>query len=45
MVARAHPENINWLPRLESWLLSGSQIDDARVRADLAKWVPDYTPQ
>jgi len=45
MVARAHPENSNWLPRLESWLLSGSQIDDARVRADLAKWVPDYTPQ
>ena len=45
MVARAHQENSDWLPRLESWLLSGSQIDDARVRADLAKWVPDYTPQ
>ena len=45
MVARAHQENSDWLPRLEAWLLSGSQIDDARVRADLAKWVPDYTPQ
>ncbi len=44
-VARAHQENSDWLQRLESWLLSGSQIDDARVRADLAKWVPDYSPQ
>jgi len=44
-VARAHQENSDWLPRLESWLLSGSPVDDARVRADLAKWVPDYSPQ
>jgi FlaA1/EpsC-like NDP-sugar epimerase len=44
-VARARQENSDWLPRLESWLLSGSQVDDARVRADLAKWVPDYSPQ
>ena len=44
-VARAHQENGDWLPRLESWLLSGDPVDDARVRADLAKWVPDYSPQ
>ena len=45
MVARARQENSDWLPRLESWLLSGGPVDDARVRADLAKWVPDYSPQ
>jgi FlaA1/EpsC-like NDP-sugar epimerase len=44
-VARAHQENSDWLPRLESWLLSGSPVDDAQVRADLAKWVPDYSPR
>jgi FlaA1/EpsC-like NDP-sugar epimerase len=44
-VARAHQENSDWLPRLESWLLSGSPADDARVRAELAKWVPDYSPR
>jgi len=44
-IARAHQENSDWLPRLESWLLSGGQVDDARVRADLAKWVTDYSPQ
>jgi len=44
-VARAHQENSGWLPRLESWLLSGGPVDDARVRAELAKWVPDYSPQ
>jgi len=44
-VARAHQENSDWLPRLDSWLLSGDQVDDARVRADLAKWVPDYSPR
>jgi FlaA1/EpsC-like NDP-sugar epimerase len=45
MVARARQENSDWLPRLESWLLSGGPVDDARVKADLAKWVPDYSPQ
>jgi FlaA1/EpsC-like NDP-sugar epimerase len=44
-VARAHQEDSDWLPRLETWLLSSSQVDDARVRADLAKWVRDYSPQ
>jgi len=44
-VARAHPENSDWLPRLESWLLSGGGLEDARVRTELAKWVPDYSPR
>jgi FlaA1/EpsC-like NDP-sugar epimerase len=44
-VARAHQEDGDWLPRLDSWLLSASQVDDAQVRADLRKWVPDYSPQ
>jgi FlaA1/EpsC-like NDP-sugar epimerase len=44
-VARAHQENGDWLPRLESWLLSGDLVDETQVRADLAKWVPDYSPQ
>jgi FlaA1/EpsC-like NDP-sugar epimerase len=44
-VARAHRENSDWLPRLESWLLSGGGVNDERVRAELAKWVPDYSPR
>ena len=43
-IARARPENSDWLLRLESWLRNGVD-DNARVRADLAKWVPDYSPQ
>jgi FlaA1/EpsC-like NDP-sugar epimerase len=44
-VARAHREGSDWLPRLESWLLGDASADDARVRAELAKWVPDYSPR
>ena len=44
-IARAHRENSDWLPRLESWLRGGSPADDARVRSELAKWVPDYSPR
>jgi FlaA1/EpsC-like NDP-sugar epimerase len=43
-IARPRMEGGDWLPRLESWLRSGVD-DDARVRADLAKWVPDYSPR
>jgi FlaA1/EpsC-like NDP-sugar epimerase len=43
-IARARPENSDWLQRLESWLRDGAD-DDARVRAELAKWVPDYSPR
>jgi FlaA1/EpsC-like NDP-sugar epimerase len=44
-IARAQRENSDWLPRLESWLRSGYGGDDQRVRAELAKWVPDYSPR
>ncbi|MGH8641843.1 MAG: polysaccharide biosynthesis protein, partial [Burkholderiales bacterium] len=40
-IARARAENSDWLLQLEAWLAGGAD-DDARVRADLAKWVPDY---
>ena len=43
-IARARAENGDWLLRLESWLASGAG-DDARVRAELSKWVPDYSPR
>jgi FlaA1/EpsC-like NDP-sugar epimerase len=43
-IARARPENSDWLARLDSWL-RGAPDDDARVKADLAKWVPDYSPR
>jgi FlaA1/EpsC-like NDP-sugar epimerase len=44
-VARAHRENSDWLPRLESWLRSDDGVDDWRVRSELAKWVRDYSPR
>ena len=44
-VARARQENSDWLPRLESWLSGPGQGDDARVRSELAKWIPDYSPR
>jgi FlaA1/EpsC-like NDP-sugar epimerase len=44
-VARAGREGGDWLPRLEHWLRSGDAADDTRIKADLAKWVPDYSPQ
>jgi len=44
-VARAGREDSDWLPRLEHWLRSGDAADDMRIKADLVKWVPDYSPQ
>ncbi len=43
-VARARPENGDWLLRLESWLEHEHSMDDAAVRAALARWVPEYLP-
>jgi FlaA1/EpsC-like NDP-sugar epimerase len=43
-VARARVENGDWLRELDSWLRNGTD-DDGRVRSDLAKWVPDYSPR
>jgi FlaA1/EpsC-like NDP-sugar epimerase len=44
-IARAHQEDSDWLPRLESWLGGQRPAEDARVRSELAKWVPDYSPR
>jgi FlaA1/EpsC-like NDP-sugar epimerase len=44
-VARARQEDGEWLPRLESWLQGAGQVDEARVRSELAGWVPDYSPR
>jgi FlaA1/EpsC-like NDP-sugar epimerase len=44
-VARARAEGGEWLQRLETWLRrENSPPDDATVRAELAKWVPEYRP-
>ena len=44
-VARAHRENSDWLPQLDSWLQAQRPADDAQVRSELAKWIPDYSPR
>jgi FlaA1/EpsC-like NDP-sugar epimerase len=44
-IARTGPENSDWLLRLDDWLRGSESVDDARIKADLAKWVPDYSPQ
>jgi len=43
-VARARPEGGQWLRRLEAWIAQADTVDDATVRAELAKWVPEYRP-
>jgi FlaA1/EpsC-like NDP-sugar epimerase len=43
-IARARAENSDWLLQLESWLAGGAD-SDAQVRAELAKWVTDYSPR
>ena len=43
-VARARPENGDWLPRLEAWLGRGQAMDDASVKSELARWVTEYSP-
>jgi FlaA1/EpsC-like NDP-sugar epimerase len=44
-VAQAREEDSDWLPGLEAWLASPGPGDDARVRSELAKWVPEYAPR
>ena len=44
-VARALTEDGDWLERLESWLRAERGADDAAVRAELARWVPEYKPR
>jgi len=44
-VARARTESGDWLERLEFWLDAERGADDAQVRAELARWVPEYKPR
>ena len=44
-VARGRAPEAEWLPRLESWIAGEPGADDAAVRAELAKWVPEYRPR
>lgn len=42
-VAKARTSDEKWLIELVKWLSEFSPIDDAHVRRDLKKWVPEYT--
>jgi FlaA1/EpsC-like NDP-sugar epimerase len=42
-VAKARPSNQAWLDDLVKWMHEHSTMDDAHVRRDLKKWVPEYS--
>ncbi len=42
-IARAREENQDWLRRLDGWLAHSGTPDTGAVKADLAKWVPEYS--
>ena len=42
-IARAREENQDWLRRLDEWLARKNAPDTGSVKADLAKWVPEYS--
>jgi FlaA1/EpsC-like NDP-sugar epimerase len=44
-VAQAQGENAAWLAELCAWLESNTHTDAAAVKAQLARRVPEYTPQ
>ena len=41
-IARARQENDGWLEELLAWLGKAPHVDDDEVRADLARWLPEY---
>jgi FlaA1/EpsC-like NDP-sugar epimerase len=41
-IARAGRAEADWLPRLLTWLAQSSSRSDDEVRADLARWLPEY---
>jgi FlaA1/EpsC-like NDP-sugar epimerase len=43
-IARAREENQDWLRRLDEWLTRPPTPGSEGVKADLAKWVPEYRP-
>jgi FlaA1/EpsC-like NDP-sugar epimerase len=44
-IAKARPAPPDFLPEMSAWLSRPSVPDDAGVRAELAKWVPEYQPR
>jgi FlaA1/EpsC-like NDP-sugar epimerase len=42
-IARARQENGVWLAEVSQWLATNDFPDEATVRAQLARWVPEYT--
>ena len=44
-IARARPENGDWLAQLESRLGTLQPSDDVAVKSELKKWVPEYEPR
>ncbi|MEO6024843.1 MAG: nucleoside-diphosphate sugar epimerase/dehydratase, partial [Burkholderiales bacterium] len=43
-IARARNVDHSWLQELVHWLKGHDALDDAQVRRDLKKWVPEYSP-
>lgn len=41
-IAKARPAPPDFLPEMSAWLSRASVPDDSGVRAELAKWVPEY---
>jgi FlaA1/EpsC-like NDP-sugar epimerase len=44
-VAKAQQESAGWLDAVVSWLKSNNNRNDRHVKAELARLVPEYTPQ
>ena len=42
-VAKARSANQAWLSELLNWMKDNNTMDDAHVRRDLKKWVPEYS--
>jgi FlaA1/EpsC-like NDP-sugar epimerase len=43
-IARAREVEAGWLEELLKWLRQGRILEEAEVRRDLRRWVPEYTP-
>jgi FlaA1/EpsC-like NDP-sugar epimerase len=44
-IARARPENADWLLQLESRLSAWQPQDEVAAKSELGKWVQEYSPQ
>jgi FlaA1/EpsC-like NDP-sugar epimerase len=43
-IAQAREVEPGWLDDLLKWLRQGRILEDAEVRRDLRRWVPEYSP-